>query len=360
MKILIPILGFARQGGYRVLSELANSWIRMGHECSFLVPSTSGDPYFPTSANIIYSNKSGCDSQRKNFKKANGLDNVLSLYVGLKSVGKEYDVILANHSLTAWPVWLANCDDASKFYYIQAYEPDYYPWFRHPLKNVLSKLSYLLNLNRIANSESYKENNIKFMATIPPGIDLSIFNMKEAELDIASKDEIIIGTIGRSEAYKGTSTAIAAYKNVQAKNPRLKLRVAFGNVKASNDFEIIKIKNDSELSMFYQSIDVLLVSCYSQHGAPHYPLIEAMACGTPVIHTDYFPGDKSNSWVAESSSLDAVIAALEDFLKSSSEIRLKKIFAARKKIEENLSWDSVAQNFIGRFNERANKNIIIN
>jgi hypothetical protein len=31
MKILIPILGFGRTGGYRVLSQLATEWCKQGH-----------------------------------------------------------------------------------------------------------------------------------------------------------------------------------------------------------------------------------------------------------------------------------------------------------------------------------------
>ena len=37
MKIIIPLVGsFSKEGGWRVLSELANAWIRMGHEVVFL------------------------------------------------------------------------------------------------------------------------------------------------------------------------------------------------------------------------------------------------------------------------------------------------------------------------------------
>ena len=54
MKIAIPIFGFSASGGGRVLSELANQWILMGHDVTFI---TFGDtilPYFPTQADIIW------------------------------------------------------------------------------------------------------------------------------------------------------------------------------------------------------------------------------------------------------------------------------------------------------------------
>lgn len=348
MKILIPILGFAKQGGYRVLSELANSWVRMGHECTFLAPATSDEPYFPTSANVIYCVKSGIAEENKKQKKASGFDNVFSLYAGLKIVGHKYDVIFANHSLTAWPVWLANCGSASKVYYVQAFEPGYYPFHKSPVKHVLSRLSYYLDLIKIVNSPNYP--GVDSIATIPPGIDLSIFSVKQGYIDVGSKSEIVIGTIGRTEPYKGTATAIAAYRHLRTKYPNLKMKVGFGNVASSDDYDIIKIKNDHELAEFYQSIDVLLVTCYSQHGAPHYPLIEAMACGTPVIHTDYYPGNESNSWVAKSSDVGSVIDAVEGFFATSRDNKIEKIRIARKTIEDHLSWEKVANSFLEKIN----------
>ena len=56
MNIVIPLLGFGKAGGYRVLSMLANEWILLGHEVYFIVPDDSSYPYFPTKATIIKSN----------------------------------------------------------------------------------------------------------------------------------------------------------------------------------------------------------------------------------------------------------------------------------------------------------------
>ena len=59
MRILIPVLGFGRGGGYRVLSELASAWTRAGHEVTMLVHREAGTPYFPTNARIIWSDVRG-------------------------------------------------------------------------------------------------------------------------------------------------------------------------------------------------------------------------------------------------------------------------------------------------------------
>jgi len=354
MKILIPILTFGRQGGYRVLSELSNVWINEGHECAFLVPETSPEPYFPTKAAIIFANRYGLTESRTQSRKISGFDNVLSLFAGLKKIAKEYDVILANHSITAWPVFLTNCGVAQKYYYIQAYEPDYYSLRKDPFKHILARFSYILPLKQVANSSVYKCLGFNPIEIIPPGINLSIFYKKQSDAFLANKSEIIIGTIGRSEPYKGTATAIAAYRKLRTINSKLKLRVAFGNVEQAEDIEIVDIRNDMELASFYRSIDVLLVTCRGQHGAPHYPVIEAMASGTPVVHTNYYPGDEKNSWPVERSSVESVSDALQKFLSSSPEIIREKIINARKLIEQEFDWQIIGRRFLSMFYNNGN------
>ena len=58
-KILIPVCGFGKSGGYRVLSELANNWINKGHEVAFICFYVSDLPYYPVQADIIWLNISG-------------------------------------------------------------------------------------------------------------------------------------------------------------------------------------------------------------------------------------------------------------------------------------------------------------
>lgn len=349
-RILIPILGFAPQGGYRVLSELANAWIRLGYNCTFIVPSTSEEPYFPTNAQIIRCDHKGKFSNIKINKKRQGFHNLMSIYAGLQLIGKDYDVIIANHCLTAWPVYFAKCNNAIKIYYIQAYEPDYYPLIKHPVKHLLAKLSYLLDLRQIANSSTYRGFGVKPELVIPPGIDLSIFTPKQLDVDFQSKDTITLGTIGRTEPYKGTAIALAAYRRLCEEDPRLRMHVGFGNVTEADDITIVPIKGDAELAAFYKSVDILVVSCYGQHEAPHYPVIEAMASGTIVVHTGYFPGTTENSWKASGTSVEAVTAAIRQALNAPYEDCIAKSTAARTMIEEKLGWNAVARRFLSCFN----------
>jgi glycosyltransferase involved in cell wall biosynthesis len=345
MRILIPILGFAPQGGYRVLSELANAWIRRGHDCTFLVPATSGEPYFPTNAQVLRCDSKGRFADSESVRRQTGYDNLMSLFAGLRRIGREYDLILANHSLTTWPVSLADCGKARKIYYIQAYEPDYYPPLRDPIKHLLARGSYFFRLRQIANTAAYQGRGLRPEAVIPPGINLSIFEPKRLDGDFLGKETITLGTIGRTEPYKGTATALAAYRLLRKSDPRLRMKVGFGNVEPSEDIEIVPIQSDVQLAAFYRSVDILIVSCRGQHGAPHYPLIEAMASGTSVVHTGYYPGDLTNSWQATDSTIEAVSGALQELFQTPADERSRRIENARRTVECNLSWDAIAVKF---------------
>lgn len=349
MKILIPALVFGQHGGYRVLSELANAWIKMGHECTFLVPSDAGEPYFPTKAKKIYAFSDGSVLTESGGPTLRGSKRIRNLFLGLRTVGRDYDVVLANHSLTAWPVRWARCGRAKKLYYIQAYEPDYYGFFKDPKNFIASKLSYMLKLTQITNSETYTSAGIRPFDCIPPGVDISKFHPKEnLTPKFANMEHITLGTVGRLEPYKGTDAALAAYRKLRKSDDRYRMSVAFGNVSPAPDINIVPISSDAALAEYYRSVDILLVTCRGQHGAPHYPLIEAMASGTPVVHTGYFPGDPNNSWQTTDTSVEAIVASVTQLVVDPNiEAR---ILAARMRIETELSWEATATRFIRNFN----------
>ena len=164
MKILIPLLEFGKAGGYRVLSKLANEWIRLGHQVDFIVPVASIIPYFPTEAYIYWIDSSGTQLTVNDLipvRKYRFWNRWQALIKGMKSLKTEYDVILANHSLTAYPVSLTSIK-GKKFYYIQAYEPEYGIMdgrLGHKLLAFLAWNSYNLKLNKIVNADIYKRYN---------------------------------------------------------------------------------------------------------------------------------------------------------------------------------------------------------
>jgi glycosyltransferase involved in cell wall biosynthesis len=357
MKILIPILGFGRHGGKRVLTQLANNWIEQGHEAVFLVPEWSDEPYFSTKAKIIRANQKGIVTDEMHVKaedrNISGAENLISLYAGLNSIGSRFDVILANHSLTAWPVRFAKCGAAKKFYYIQAYEPEYYPFLKSPLKHLLSKFSYHLNLDMMSNSQTYPpKSGHSIMEVISPGIDRDIFWPRTSWNNMSDTNVITLGTIGRLEPYKGTKYVLEAFEKLYETNPKYRLRVAFGNLPqgwSHANAEIVQIESDRELAEFYRSLDILLVGACAQFGAPHYPVIEAMSVLTPVVHTGFFPGTAKNSWLAVPK--DAASIARKVVELTNDKEKERKIKSAESFVAENLTWQAVSSAMLTYFHK---------
>lgn len=355
MRILIPVLGFGRAGGYRVLSEMASAWERFGHTVDFLAPDTSGMPYFPTTARLVWTDQNGrisLENTNREFSPRRGSQILLTLYRGLKNIGNEYDIVLANHSFTAWPVWLARLKNPALFYYIQAFEPEYYYLERRLLGWICSRTSYFLPLEQIANTKIYaKHLGISGKSVVPFGINLETFRPKKKLSNFTGRDQIVLGCIGRAEPAKGTKYVLEAFEKLWAGDRRFRLKVAYGNLPdgwAHDAAEILVPTDDKELAAFYRSLDILITPGTVQHGAPHYPVLEAMASGIPVVHTGYIPGNQKNSWIARNKDSGSIIEQIKMII-NSSDIG-EKLDRAITDVRA-FSWDQVASSMINHFEE---------
>jgi glycosyltransferase involved in cell wall biosynthesis len=347
MKILIPVLGFARTGGYRVLSKLADEWVSQGHQVDFICPSASDPPYFPTVASILWVDNLGrVQKSHTNLGQPSGWRYVLSLFFGLNRIGCNYDVVLANHSFTAWPVTLARLGSAKRCYYIQAFEPEYYALekgVKAVFREWVSAGSYRLKLHQICNAPVYiGYRDIKATQWAPPGVDFKVFYPKATAITLKGREEIVLGCIGRLEPAKGTRFVLAAFEELYARDRRYRLRVAFGNLPVGFQHPAVEVvipRNDFELADFYRSVDILIAPGTVQLGAPHYPVMEAMACGVPVVNTGYIPANRENSWIVEVGSAAAIVEAVSDV--TSSEQLNEKVERGLNDIAE-FEWRRVA------------------
>lgn len=349
MKILIPLTSFGNSGGFRVLSELANNWIKSGHSVTFLSHESGIVPYFPTVGELLWYNNDGEIFKKKGSCKRSRLRLIGVLISLRKAINKlEYDVIIANQCFTSFPVSFSKkCD--KKFYYIQAYEPEYYigKGVQSKFLNLLSKLSYSLNLNKIVNSPLYfNYEEIKANKCVYPGIDFKKFKPDVKE---ESANVFIIGCIGRIEPIKGTSYVLDAFEKLKKTNKNIELHVAFGSkdLEKVEGLKVIDIKNDKELAHYYNSVNVIVAPGTYQLGAVHYPVIEAMACKTPVITTGYLPANYSNSWIVPIKDSDAIKEAILDIIKSPDylNVRVEKAFTD---IQE-FGWEIVAEKMLSYF-----------
>lgn len=361
MKILIPIIGFGAAGGYRVLSELANHWAAAGHHVDFLVDARLAAPYFPTIASILKFDRRGLlqDSDKPSSGALAPSGNAFSIYQGmwraLKSLCNSHDVIFANHALTTYPVALMGCTRSRKFYYVQAYEPEYYalePGLKSRILEIFSRRSYSLGLQQIANAPIYVgHREIKAHTWIPPGIDPDTFCRRSDIPDLRRGEKLTIGIIGRREPAKGTAYALEAFTRLAVEDTQISLKVAFGNLPPQwkhDRAEVIVPQGDAQLADFYRSVDVLVAPGIVQLGACHYPVLEAMACGTPVITTDYLPATDETSWrvpIKNSAAIAEAILKVRDT--PHDELRRKLDIAWQSTFP--FHWARIADKFIAQF-----------
>lgn len=357
MRILIPVLGFGRTGGYRVLSELATAWCKMGHQVSFIVNHRSAKPYFPTDGAIIWIDARGArvsHSVTGELPRKTGVSQLghtlLSLLRGINKHGASFDVILANHNLTAWPVILSWAH-AKKYYYVQAYEPEYYAYrngFNALLLRIAAAGSYLLPLKRIVNSPVYYSYGwLRAKRYVPPGVDFTIFypNLLQGS---DHNNTVILGCIGRREPEKGVQYVLKALGILLGRNCDVELHVAYGNLPGNYfihpKIKIIILENDQELAQYYRSLDILIAPGLVQLGAPHYPVMEAMACGIPIITTGYMPASKENAWLVPLRSAEGIADAVSHIIANPDE-RRRKVSQGLDAIEQ-FSWDKIAEAMI--------------
>lgn len=343
MKILIPTTGFLKAGGMRVLSELASNFIELGHQAEFLAPAGGNDPYFPTRATVI--------RYPVPFRKIPLLryvGKVISMVWWIRRHRAEYDVVMANASSTAYPVAAGTGSRSNGYYYIQAYEPDFAKerkWPFSAMESFISKGTYRLNLKRIVNSTLYLDyHEIKARHVVEPGIDLGVFNPNGRA--VPNSERLTVGCIGRKEKWKGTHLVIDAVRAVRKeRNLDIKLRIAF-NLPidydgADDDFiELVQPHGDRNLADFYRQADLFCAAGMIQDGAFHYPCMEAMACGTPVI-TNYGPGNSENSYYLAKVSSDDIKRSILRYL--DSEIAVRDAMVARGlDTVRHYSWPMIA------------------
>jgi glycosyltransferase involved in cell wall biosynthesis len=354
MKILIPLVSsFGKPGGWRVISELANSWIKKGHQVYFLAPDDT-EPYFPTYGEIYYYNYSGkiiskSDAHKKRKTIVGPFENRLNLHKAIDAFPEEVDVLLATHNFTALPVKRSR-RKARKFYYIQAYEPEYYEkgpfWYK--IYKETARKSYLLGLEMIVNADMYKNyKEIKTDKVVYPGINLNNFYPEPHK---KKNEKIILGTIGRTEVYKGTFYILDAIKKLREKyGEKVELYIAFGD-KKWEEIDGVKMffpNGDEELAEFYRKLDVYLSAGLLQLDAIHYPVLESMATKIPLITTGYYPSNNENSWIIPIQNSSAIVDKVEEILQNPiiAEEKANKAFSE----VGQFSWDIISEKMLHYF-----------
>lgn len=356
MKILIPVLSLGKSGGIRVLSNLANYWMGMGNEVTIVISDQLNDPYYPVTCNLVYINSKGEKIKKNSGIKTSSIAQLRAIYRFLKRHSYDYDAVIANYNLTAYPIALGS--SAENFYYIQAYEPEFYDEldsFKKYIYEFLAWSSYFLPLTRVVNSNLYtRYKNIVTDYIVYPGLDLNTYHPKVRKLK-GKNDKFTIGCIGRDILWKGSEDVSEAVKLLHKEGyDNIELVVAFHPV-SYEKHKLVQPDGDDNLSDFYRSLDILITPGHIQLDAVHYPVIEAMATCTPLITTGYYPSSKENSFIVQVKD-PADIANKIKYVMNNYDFAIEKSKLGLKDIEQ-FSWNNIASKFLKIISERIKKQV---
>jgi len=195
----------------------------------------------------------------------------------------EADVVIATWWETAEWVITFNKSKGIKFYFVQGHE------IFHDQTVERIKSTYRLPLKKITISNWLldimdKEYGDKEVSLVPNGVDYEFFNAPRRGKQLT----LTVGFIYHASPIKGCDIIIEALKSVQKNIPKMKI-IAFGINRPSSELPL-----PASTRFCYQPKQVIIREIYSSCDIWIFgsrsegfglPILEAMACRTPVIAT---------------------------------------------------------------------------
>jgi glycosyltransferase involved in cell wall biosynthesis len=204
----------------------------------------------------------------------------------------------------------------------------------------------------IANSEGLRElaldsNPTQKISIIYNGVDINEFApLKNKKIG----DKIILVSTGRLIKRKGYNYLIKSISEL--KNVELNL-IGDGNLK-DELVELSKIEDSSvkflgkinheELPKYLQKSNIFILPSLNE--GMSNSVLEAMACGLPIITTDTGGSKeliKNNGFIVKQADVNSLKNAIEEYLKNPELIKLHGDNS--RKLAEKMSWENVAKEY---------------
>ncbi|WP_164659687.1 glycosyltransferase family 4 protein [Tropicibacter sp. Alg240-R139] len=194
------------------------------------------------------------------------------------------DAVVATWWETAFSAAAMPPSKGRPFYLIQHHEVhDFLPW-------QISRSTYFLPLKHLVVSNWLARVMTKTYGRddavlVPNGVDLSHFTAPPRD----KQDQPTVGLLYSTNAIKGTRTLLQAIEQIRADVPNLRVR-AFGAEPLSDDLPLppgsdyLCRPEQDQIPALYAGCDLFL--CGSTSEGYFLPLLEAMACGCPLVSTD--------------------------------------------------------------------------
>ena len=176
-------------------------------------------------------------------------------------------------------------------------------------------------------------------------------DVKEFKPSPKKNEKLTLISSGRLIQRKGYQYLIPALKNLDVK---LKL-IGDGNLTEELkdlakdlDVEFLGKKKHSELSRYLQRADVFVLPSLNE--GMSNSILEAMACGLPIIATDVGGSReliKENGFIVKKENSNDLRESIEKFL--SKKNLIKSMGIKSRKLSEEMSWEKVAGEYVGEY-----------
>ena len=285
MKITFVLPHAALSGGTRVVAIYAERLQKRGHEVTIVsIPKPSLT--LKRKVKALLKDKK-LPPRKKGPSHLDGITvkhKVLEKYRPITNNDvPDADVVIATWWETAEWVNTFNASKGIKFYFVQGHE------IFHNRTVERIKSTYRLPLKKITISNWLldimdKEYGDKEVSLVPNGVDYDFFNTPER----GKQSTLTIGFIYHASPIKGCDIIIEALKRVRKNIPETKI-VAFGINRPSSELPLPASTRfyyqpkQEKIRDIYSSCDMWLFGSRSEGFG--LPILEAMACRTPVIAT---------------------------------------------------------------------------
>ena len=197
---------------------------------------------------------------------------------------------------------------------------------------------YSVSSNRL--EELYSEQlSVKPLAVTPDGVNIDMFRPVGTErFEPGSTGPLVVGWVGNSKWHKSETADPKGVSTILW--PAIEQLHSQGYAVVADFADASEAKRDrSEMPDYYNSIDVLV--CSSLHEGTPNPVLEAMACGVPIISTDVglvrdVCGPLQSELILDERSPGAMAAMLERLILE-EDLSMSLSIENRKRMEE-WSW----------------------
>ncbi len=206
------------------------------------------------------------------------------------------------------------------------------------------------------------------VTVIPFGIDIDIFKPKKVQ-SLFSENDFVLGSIKPIESLYNTDILIRSFAKLLPKYDNLKLVIIGEGTEQNALKELCKELRISEkvlftgripfkeISNYYNMIDILVnISEYESFGVS---VVEAMACGTPVVVTNV--GGLKEVVKDDSVGLKVNVGDVDDTVKAIERLMTDKdlydqiAINARKHVVEKYNWEDNLKQMIDEYKKILNK-----